>query len=148
MNWNGYTVFSVISGVILVIASLVARDVKAKDRFYGIVGGGAFIGYGIFVANQTSGTFFFPIWIFIIPVIAIVYLLVQASGKNRGVSRPASHAHGATAAKAPNGAAAAPVSSAAMPGPGAPPAPPASPEQPAVWSPPPPESTGPFPTDA
>ncbi len=115
MSWNGYTVFSVISGVILVITGLVGRGVSAKNRIYALLGGVFFAGYGIYVAKQTSGTYYFPVWIFVIPVLAIGYLIASALGMTK--SRPASHARGGTAAKAPNPPAAAPY----PPGPAMPP---------------------------
>lgn len=89
MTWNGYTVCSVISGIVLIAAGVAAPGTSAKNRLYALVGGGFFIAYGIYVAKQTSGTFYFPIWIFLIPVMAIVYLIAAARGKNK--ARPASH---------------------------------------------------------
>jgi hypothetical protein len=124
MNWNAYTVCSVISGIVLILVGLAARGVSLKDRLYAVVGGVIFGGYGLYVANQVSGTFFFPIWIFIIPVAGIGYLVVTASGANR--PRSASPARKATASQ------------------------PASPGHPAVSSPPPPppDSARPSPPDA
>jgi len=92
MNWDGYTVFSVLSGAVLLIGVLAARGLSAKDRLWGFIGGAFFIGYGLYVAGQTSGTFFFPVWIFIIPPAAVIYL-VAATVR----SRPASRQPGAAA---------------------------------------------------
>lgn len=146
MSWNGYTVFSVISGVILVITGLVGRGVSAKNRIYALLGGVFFAGYGIYVAKQASGTYYFPIWIFVIPVLAIGYLIASALGMTK--SRPASHARGGTGAKAPNAPGAAPIYPA---GPAMPPAaqmPSAAqmpPERQPTWAPPPPAR--PYPPD-
>ena len=78
MHWDGYTIFSVLSGGILAIVGLCAQGVSIRDRAYGFLGGSFFFGYGFYVAKQTSGTFFFPIWIFIIPPGGIIYLIAAA----------------------------------------------------------------------
>jgi hypothetical protein len=39
MNWDGYTVFSVLSGVVLLVCALAVPGLPAKDRFYGFAGG-------------------------------------------------------------------------------------------------------------
>jgi hypothetical protein len=67
-----YEVFSVVSGTLLLPASLLP-DIRARDRFWFVVSGTSFIAYGIYVAHQTSGTFLFPSAIFIVPVAALVY---------------------------------------------------------------------------
>ena len=136
MHWDGYTVFSVISGVALIILGLAPGGLSAKDRIYAIIGGAFFCGYGIYVAKQTSGTFFFPVWIFIIPVVAIGYLVVAAlggtkprpDGQTRGAAPPPPGGSGAaTVAPGPAGSRPAAPSAAPMP-----------PARPAAWSPPPP----------
>jgi hypothetical protein len=144
MHWDGYTVFSVISGVMLIITGLAAGQLSPKDRIYALIGGVFFGGYGIYVAKQTSGIFFFPVWIFIIPVVGIGYLVVAAAGATK--PRPGGQTRGT--APAPEGSGAAAV----VPCPGAPgpvvprpvvPAPVSqaasvAPARPAAWSPPPP----------
>jgi hypothetical protein len=77
MHWDGYTVCSVISGAIVVLATIAGQGLSAQDRLYGLMGGGFFSAYGVFVASQHSGTFLFPIWIFVIPVGAIIYLVAS-----------------------------------------------------------------------
>ena len=83
MHWSAYEVFSVISGVILIVAGFLPR-LSGRDRFWALVGGVLILGYGIYVANQTSGTYYFPAIIFIVPVIAIVYLIATAAGVTKG----------------------------------------------------------------
>jgi hypothetical protein len=80
MHWDGYTVCSVISGAILVLAAIAGQGLSAQDRLYGLIGGGFFAAYGVFVASQHSGSFRFPIWIFVLPVGAIIYLVASAVG--------------------------------------------------------------------
>lgn len=101
MTWNGYTIFSVISGVILVITGFAASGKSAKNRIYAFLGGAFFVGYGIYVAKQTTGTYYFPVWIFVIPVAAVGYLIMAAMGKTK--PRPAGHARGTAAARSPQG---------------------------------------------
>jgi hypothetical protein len=76
MHWDGYTIFSLLSGIALLLCSMFGREIGAKDRAWLAGGGVAFAAYGIYVANQTSGTFVFPIWIFVIPFGALFYTLV------------------------------------------------------------------------
>lgn len=78
MHWDAYTVCSVLSGAILVLLGLAPIGAKPKDRFGCLAGGAAFIAYGVYVARQTSGFFVFSPAIFVIPVIAIAYLVVLA----------------------------------------------------------------------
>jgi peptidoglycan/LPS O-acetylase OafA/YrhL len=66
VNWSRYEVFSVLSGV-LCLALAVAPDLKVSERLWALVGGALLIGVGIYVAEQDSGTYFFPIQIFFIP---------------------------------------------------------------------------------
>jgi hypothetical protein len=77
MHWDGYTICSVISGAIVVLATIAGQGLSAQDRLYGLMGGGFFVAYGVFVASQDSGTFVFPIWIFVLPVGAIIYLVAS-----------------------------------------------------------------------
>jgi uncharacterized membrane protein HdeD (DUF308 family) len=76
MHWSAYETFSVISGVIMVIAAL-SPLLKVKDRVWSLVGGIVLVIYGFYVANQTSGTYYFPVQIFLIPFLAIGYLVVE-----------------------------------------------------------------------
>jgi hypothetical protein len=82
MNWSVYEVFSLISGIILVGVACVPK-LKASERFWALVGGGGLIGYAFYVANQSYGTFYFPVAIFAIPVVAIGYLVLQAYSRTR-----------------------------------------------------------------
>lgn len=101
MTWNGYTVCSVISGAILIITGFAAGGKSVKNRIYALLGGVFFLGYGIYVAKQATGTYYFPVWVFVIPVLAVGYLIAAAMGKTR--PRQASHARGAAAARSPQG---------------------------------------------
>lgn len=83
MHWTAYEVFSVISGIILVVGSLLPR-IRVRDRVGAVVGGGALIGYAIYTGHQISGTYSFPVAIFVIPFAAVIWLLTQAFGKRSG----------------------------------------------------------------
>ena len=82
MDWDAYTVFSVVSGILLVIFGITV-SVNGKDRAWVIGGGVFFLLYGFYVAAQTSGTFGFPVIIFLIPFGAIAYLIYKRWQKSR-----------------------------------------------------------------
>ena len=77
MNWSASEVFSVISGIVMAIAGIVLPDTKFRERLSITGTGVAFVVYGFYVANQTSGTFRFPVIIFVIPVVALGYLAIH-----------------------------------------------------------------------
>jgi hypothetical protein len=92
-QWDGYTVFSVLSGVALVIMALIPTVVpRTRDRFWLFLGGAGLAIYGFYVANQTSGIYFFSVWIFVIPFVAVGYVILSA------MERRSRAAGGATAA--------------------------------------------------
>ena len=72
---------------------------KPGTRLLYVVGGVGLMTYGIWVAHQTSGTYYFSIYIFLIPVVALVTFIkaVGGSGARRPktfgqpVSRPVRH---------------------------------------------------------
>jgi hypothetical protein len=80
MNWSAYEIFTVLSGVALAIGGLMPGG-GMKDRLWMVAGGVLLIGYGIYVANQTGGTWMFPIWIFVIPVAAGLWAVGKAVGR-------------------------------------------------------------------
>jgi NADH:ubiquinone oxidoreductase subunit H len=82
-------VFSVISGVVLVIAAMVP-GLSARDRLWSLVIGAGSIAYGIYVANQTSGTYYFSWVIFVIPPGAVLYVIATAVAHHRERTKAAS----------------------------------------------------------
>ncbi|MBK6872953.1 MAG: hypothetical protein IPJ14_14920 [Kineosporiaceae bacterium] len=94
MDWDKYTVFSVLSGVCLIGAAFIP-DNKATERLGAAVGGLAFIGYAWYAGHAISGAFYFPIWIFIMPFAALLYMgasLVERLSKATAVeATPAPH---------------------------------------------------------
>lgn len=72
MTWSKYEIFSVLSGFVLLGAAFLP-GVSAKERMQIGAGGGLFVAYGFFVAAQTSGTWEFPWFIFIIPFVGLGY---------------------------------------------------------------------------
>jgi hypothetical protein len=76
MNWDWYTIFSVFSGVVLIAASFLPGQ-RPKNRAYCFLGGVVMLGYGVYVAQQTNGTYYFPVQIFILPPLLIAYALFQ-----------------------------------------------------------------------
>ncbi|MEU6141313.1 hypothetical protein ABZ848_13210 [Streptomyces sp. NPDC047081] len=87
MHWGVYEVFSVISGAVLLVCGLMLPKVAVKDRAWSVIGGAFLLVYGVYVAKQTSGTYYFPVGVFIIPAGAVLYLLAAAFGTTG--SRPA-----------------------------------------------------------
>jgi hypothetical protein len=81
MQWDGYTIFSVLSGIALLLCSVFGREIGAKDRAWLVAGGIVYAAMGIFAASQTSGTFVFPIWIFVIPFGALFYVFAGPAMK-------------------------------------------------------------------
>lgn len=117
-HWSVYEVFSLISGLGLICCALLPRiDLKTRASFAAV--GVLMIGYGVYVANQTSGTYFFSVYIFILPVlglgygVAIVYDLAKDKWPN-GISDFMAWINGLGSGSAPTGASSArPVESAA-----------------------------------
>jgi hypothetical protein len=145
MRWDGYTIFSVLSGIVLLIVGIVgiaARSISGKDRAYGLLTGAFLAGYGIYAAAQTSGAFIFPIWIFIIPPAAIAYFVFTMMSRKRGTVPPVAPAPPATIRpQAGNDGAGddrRPASPPAAPGSAPAGNRPAPVERPSAWSPPPP----------
>lgn len=83
MSWSLYEVFAVLSGIAMVLLSA-APGLKSKDRAWYLIGGLVFAAYGVFVATQSTGTFYFPIWIFLIPPVAVIYGISQLVGRKAG----------------------------------------------------------------
>src|SRR5579862_8582420 len=88
MHWDAYTICSVASGATLVVLA-VAGVGSTRERMVSLVAGLAFAAYGIYVAKQTSGTYFFPIYIFVLPIIGIVNLISRLLGKGAPAKTPA-----------------------------------------------------------
>jgi hypothetical protein len=94
MDWNGYTVFSVISGITCILLGAFGKDVSHRNRVWCLLAGVFFLAYGIYVAAQESGTYYFPVFIFVLPfalVGKIIYDIIQkkkqpAVAQNRLVS--------------------------------------------------------------
>jgi hypothetical protein len=85
MNWDAYTVFTLICGLSLVGATFVPGP-SAKDRVYFFAGGAISIGYALYVAQQTSGTYYFPVQIFFVPPLLIGYALFKFARRRGAVS--------------------------------------------------------------
>ena len=79
MHWDGYTTFSVLSGISLIVCALLLprHAAGAKDRVYALLGGAFFLGYGIYAGHAKSGVFLFPVWIFVLPFGALVLLVAS-----------------------------------------------------------------------
>jgi uncharacterized membrane protein len=97
MHWGAYEVFSLLSGIVLVIFAMVP-GIEVKYRAYTVLGGAGFVAYAFYVAGQTSGVFLFPWVIFVIPPVAVLFLIgfviahyrerAEASAGSTGSARP------------------------------------------------------------
>jgi Protein of unknown function (DUF2510) len=80
VDWDGYTVFSVIFGVTCILLAGLGKDSSLRSRLWALLGGLFSIGYGFYVAAQDSGIYYFSRAIFILPfalAAKIVYDLVK-----------------------------------------------------------------------
>ena len=80
MDWDGYAVFSVITGIGCILLGTFAKDVSNKSRIWAVLGGLIFVGYGIHMADQDSGKYYFPVFIFVLPfglAGKIIYDMIQ-----------------------------------------------------------------------
>jgi hypothetical protein len=86
-HWDIYTVSSVISGVALVIMAVLPGLKPGTRLLYAILGVG-FAYYGYWIARQTTGTYYFPVYVFIIPFVALfnVIRVVAERGRSSGPS--------------------------------------------------------------
>jgi hypothetical protein len=87
MHWDIYTGAAVVSGAVLILLAAFGGNTASK-RLLGLVVGFAFVAYGVYVANQTSGTYYFPIVMFLIPLSGIVHFGKALLARSRGTAQP------------------------------------------------------------
>jgi len=88
MHWDFYTLLSVLSGIVLIAASLAGPVVGTARERLSIFAVGAFsFIYGIWVATQTSGFFMFSV----APAGLAVLIIVRAV-QHAGQAKPAAPA--------------------------------------------------------
>jgi len=95
MHWGAYEVFSVLAGVVLVICAFLP-GLSAGSRLGALAVGIGFAVYGVYVASKSSGVYYFPVWIFVIPFLGVLYIvgaIVSRAGESTHarppVARPA-----------------------------------------------------------
>jgi hypothetical protein len=137
VHWDGYTIFSVISGIALVVMAILP-GLKPSTRIIYVLAGAALAYYGYYAAKQTTGTYYFPVYIFILPFVALINVIrvIATSGGSAKVGP----AVGGVSPTAP------PTS--AYPGSVAPPPPPTAPAAypSSVAAPPPPVAPATYPS--
>jgi hypothetical protein len=101
MHWDAYTTFSVLSGIALAACALFARGLSINERLGSVGFGAAFFIYGIWVGHQDSGTYLFPIWVFVIPFAAVIYLVASHLEGDDAPEEPEPPRPGATTSAPP-----------------------------------------------
>lgn len=104
MHWDAYTAFSVITGMLCIGAAFMP-DMEPKSRAWVAVAGLLSVGYGLYVAAQTRGVYHFSVVIFVLPVVALIYVIVKIVVRTSG-NRPGQPARvpAVAAASQPRGA--------------------------------------------
>jgi hypothetical protein len=88
MHWDFYTLLSVVSGIVLVAASLAGPAVGSARERLSIFATGAFsFVYGIWVATQTSGFFIFSVGPALLAAVIVVRAL-QHAGRQQPAAGP------------------------------------------------------------
>ena len=85
MHWSAYETFSVISGLTFVAIALIP-DTPMKDRAWSVLAGLGLIAYAMYVAEQDSGTYYFPVGVFVIPFAMAVLMVVKAIDRRQRVA--------------------------------------------------------------
>jgi len=99
MHWDFFTVLSVLSGIVLIAASLAGPVMGAPRERLTVFGVGAFsFAYGIWVATQTSGFFMFSV-----APAALAALVIVRAVQHAGQKKPAAAPSGADTAAWPAG---------------------------------------------
>lgn len=86
-----YETFSILSGLAAIVCGFLPTT-SVRDRALCLGCGVAFIAYGIYVAQASSGYFVFPVAIFIIPFLAIFLVLKEFLTRSEtpdGIGEPA-----------------------------------------------------------
>jgi hypothetical protein len=81
MHWDAYTVFSVVSGVALLALAALFPELSGRQRLGSAAAGVSCGGYGLWVAHQTSGVYFFSIWTFLLPIVVAIGLFASYRGR-------------------------------------------------------------------
>jgi hypothetical protein len=90
-QWDVYSIFSVISGVVMIGMAFVPWPKISTRVIYFVVGIG-YAAYGFYEASQTTGVFFFPVLIFAFPfvgvIVAVGYMLTRNRNSDRVTTTP------------------------------------------------------------
>lgn len=86
MYWEAYTIWAVICGLAvtaLVLVPAVGARLTTRTKVLCVVAGLGFAAYGVFVAAQTTGTWGFPLTLYLLPVLVVAVVVREArnSGK-------------------------------------------------------------------
>lgn len=74
---------AIITGLLSVLVGLLPGRPTGR-RALAIIGGGAFACYGVYVLNQDSGTWSFPLFLFLLPLFTIGSVASAGPHDNQG----------------------------------------------------------------
>ena len=77
---------AIITGVLTMLVAFIP-GLEGKDRAWCAIGGAAFAGYGLFVLNQTSGTFYFPVILFVLPIVMVAKAIADLRWEKKHTQR-------------------------------------------------------------
>lgn len=81
MHWDLGEVLAVIAGGAFMVTALALSEAEARARIQILLAGVLLVGYGIFMAGQTSGIFFIPVVAIALGLLAPLFLYFQAREK-------------------------------------------------------------------
>lgn len=104
MTWDTVTVMTLVSGLAVLAGALVPQ-LPGKDRLWSFLVGVLLAGYAVYGASMTSGTYYYSIWIFVVPVVMVVRIGVAVLGRPSATPAQSPTAQGALPAATSDGVA-------------------------------------------
>lgn len=81
MDWSGYEVWTLISGIVVLGVGLFGASLEGRERFTWAGIGMFCIVYAFYVASRTTGAYYFSVYIFAAPVAAVARAVFAARQK-------------------------------------------------------------------
>ena len=77
---------AITTGVLTMLVAFIP-GLEGKDRAWCAIGGAVFAGCGLLVLNQTSGTFYFPVILFVLPIVMIAKAIADLRWEKKHTQR-------------------------------------------------------------